>query len=161
TKDEAKKKLRTLLKSADDGEHVAPDKLTLSAWIDEWLALLARNPNGERKRGKVNPRTLERYTQLLNLHVKPTLGATVLQKLTGTMIDKLYIELEQKLAVRTVLHVHHALRPCLAKAVKDHKINRNPADAADAPTPGSKNVATILDPDQLQKLVRGFRGHPL
>jgi integrase len=168
TRDEARKELRKILKSIDDGEHIAPDKVTLSAWIDQWLKLLQRRPDVDaaegkrkRKRGLVNPRTVERYTQLLNLHVRPALGATVLQKLTGTMLDNLYIELEQHLAVRTVLHIHNALRPCLAKAVKSHLIVRNPADDADAPTPGSRNIATVLDEEQLQALVRGFRGHAL
>jgi integrase len=158
---EARKELRRLLKSSDDGQHVAPDRITLSVWIDQWLKLLERSPNGERKRGKVNPRTLERYTQLLNLHVKPALGSTAVQKLTGTEIDELYIELEQVLATRTVLHIHNTLKPCLAKAVKARLINRNPADDAEAPNPGSENVATILDEGQLQQLVRGFRGHAL
>jgi integrase len=176
SKDGARKELRRLLKSADDGEHVEPEKLTLSVWIDQWLKLLKRQPNGddaderrkhkreakrERKRGLVNPRTLERYQQLLDLHVKPALGAVALQKLNGDMIDNLYIELEQKLAVRTVLHIHNILRPCLAKAVRKRKINRNPADDADAPNPGDTNIATVLDEQQLQQLVRGFRGHPL
>jgi integrase len=170
TKEEAKKKLRAIVKSADDGEHVAPEKLSLSVWIDQWLKLLKRQPNGndadagrkgKRKRGLVNPRTLERYEQLLGLHVKPVLGAVALQKLTGDMIDNLYIELEQKLAARTVLHIHNILRPCLAKAVRKRKINRNPADDADAPNPGNANIATVLDEEQLQHLVRGFRGHAL
>jgi integrase len=161
TKDEAKKELRKILKSADDGAHVAPGRLTLSCWIDQWLALLERSPNGQRRRGQVNPRTLERYAQFLNLHVKPVLGSTVLQKITGTMIDELYIKLEQRLAVRTVRHVHNTLRPCLAKAVKVRLLNRNPADDAEAPNPGTKNVATVLDEAQLQELVRGFRGHAL
>jgi integrase len=164
TKEEARKKLRAIVKSADDGEHVAPDKLTLAAWVDQWLALLERNPGaraGGRKRGQVNPRTLERYDQLLKLHVNPTLGATPLQKLTGTMIDNLYMKLERGLAARTVLHVHNVLRPCLDKAVRARLINRNPADDAEAPNPGNANIATVLDEKQLQHLVRGFRGHAL
>jgi integrase len=77
------------------------------------------------------------------------------------MIDNLYIELEQKLAVRTVLHLHNCLRPCLAKAVKKKLIVSNPADDADAPSPEDKNIANVLDEDQLAALVRGFRGHAL
>jgi hypothetical protein len=40
---EARKELRRLIKSADDGAHVAPDKLTLAGWVDRWLALLRRD----------------------------------------------------------------------------------------------------------------------
>jgi integrase len=161
SKAEAQKQLRALLHSGDTGKHVDPSKTTLAEWIDQWLQLLKRVPvDGQRKRGLVNPRTAERYGQLLD-HVKARLGTVALQKLTGNMIDQLYVELEQKLSARTVLHVHNALRPCLAKAVKTKLIISNPADDADAPEPGSKNVANILGQDELQRLVRGFRGHAL
>src|SRR5262249_19152598 len=97
SKAEAQKQLRALLHSGDIGHHVAPAKITVGQWIDQWLELIKRNPAGaKRKRGLVNPRTAERYGQLLD-HVKAKLGNTVLQKLTGTMIDDLYIGLEQRL----------------------------------------------------------------
>src|SRR5579862_9667076 len=68
TKAAAQKELRRLLKAADDGEHVAPDKGTLAGWVERWIALQERR-NGEdtsevRKRGLVNPRTLERYADV-------------------------------------------------------------------------------------------------
>jgi len=39
---EARKELRRLIKSADDGQHVAPDKLTVAEWVDRRIALLRR-----------------------------------------------------------------------------------------------------------------------
>jgi integrase len=158
TKTDASEALQKILGSKE--KHVAPARLTVAQWADQWLALLERNPDGgQRKRGKVNPRTLERYGQLLG-HVKAKLGNIALQKLTGTMVDDLYIELAQKLAVRTILHVHNVLRPCLASAAKKRLIVSTPADDADAP-PGHRNVANVLDENQFQTLVRGFRGHAL
>jgi integrase len=163
TKDEARKELRRLLKSSDDGTHIDPNKVTVAGWVDQWLALLERNPGAgtARRRGLVSARTLERYQQLLNLHVKPTLGDVVLQKLNGTMIDKIYMSLEGRLAVRTVLHVHVTLKACLGAALRKRLIASNPAEDAEAPNPENKNVATVLDEDQLAALVRGFTGHPL
>src|SRR5438034_8525328 len=76
TKKAAQTELRRLLKSADDGAHVAPDKITLAAWVNRWLALLERRDGedtGRRKRGLVNARTLERYRELFRLHVLPVL----------------------------------------------------------------------------------------
>ena len=56
TLSEARKELRSLLKSGDDGEHVDPSKKTVSQWIDEWLKAGAPG----RKKKKVGQRTLER-----------------------------------------------------------------------------------------------------
>jgi integrase len=163
SKADAQKALRGLLHSGDAGRHVAPAKVTVAQWIDQWLKLLKRNPTSDvkkRKRGLVNPRTQERYGQLLD-HVKAKLGSTSLQKLTGTMIDDLYMELELTLAARTVLHLHNALRPCLASAVKKKLLVNNPADDAEAPNPGDTDDIIVLGEQELATLVRSFRGHPL
>src|SRR5215469_18166285 len=113
---DARKELRRLIKSADDGQHVAPEKLTLAAWIDRWLALQRRGDTEQPRRGRVNARTLERYEELLRLHVVPTLGNRPLQGLSATEIDALYTELETRLSTRTVHHVHTVLGACLAAA---------------------------------------------
>jgi integrase len=144
-------------------KHIAPDtKTKLGAWIDQWLDLIKRAPAASkmRRRGLVNPRTQERYRQLLD-HAKAKLGDVALQKLTASMIDDLYMSLEERLAARTVLHLHNCLRPCLASAVKKKLIAENPADFAEIPNPGETDDPVILNEDQLAALVRGFRGHEL
>jgi integrase len=143
-------------------KHVPPDLTTLAAWIDQWLELVRRNPSGDgkRKRGLVNPRTVERYAQLLE-HAKAKLGKVALQKLEASQIDDLYIGLEEKLATRTILHLHNCLRPCLASAVKKKLLSENPCDLAEIPNPGEIGDITVLDEDKLAELVRGFRGHEL
>jgi integrase len=67
---DARKELRRLIKSTEDGEHVAPDRLTLAAWVDHWIAIGAP---GRRKK-KAGRRAVERYAELLRCHVVPTLG---------------------------------------------------------------------------------------
>src|SRR6266849_2744298 len=98
----AQTELRRLLKSADDGTHVAPDRITLGAWIEQWIALLERRDGDDtatvRRRGLVNARTLERYAELLRFHVVPTLGARPLQQVNPTEIDALYTKLEARLS---------------------------------------------------------------
>jgi hypothetical protein len=68
---DARKELRALIRSGDTGDHVAPDKVKLETWIDQWIA--AGAPGRRKKR--VGQRTLERYEELLKVHVKPKLGA--------------------------------------------------------------------------------------
>jgi integrase len=80
---DAKKELRNLIKSGDVGEHVDPDKITVAQWIDRWIEAGAPG----RKKKRVGQRTLERYEELLRVHVKPKLGSRPLQKLAATEID--------------------------------------------------------------------------
>jgi hypothetical protein len=47
TKTEAQKELRRLLHAGDEGNHVAPDKLTLRQWAEHWLSV---RPIGQRTR---------------------------------------------------------------------------------------------------------------
>jgi integrase len=154
---EARKELRRLIKSADDGEHVAPDKLTLATWVDRWIALQRRGDADQPRRGLVNARTLERYEELLRLHVVPTLGGRPLQRITATEIDELYTRLETRLSTRTVHHVHTVLGACLSAAVRKGLLVASPASKAEAPVPGESDAGQVLDQDQLTTLLNGFR----
>src|SRR5215468_1526519 len=130
---EARKELRRLIKSADDGQHVAPDRLTLAAWVARWVALQRRGDMDQPRRGLVNARTLERYEELLRLHVIPTLGMRPLQRISATEIDALYTQLEKRLSARTVHHVHTVLGACLNTAVRKGLLFVSPASKAEAP----------------------------
>jgi integrase len=124
TQAEARKELRRLLKSADDGDHVAPTKITLAQWIDQWLEAGAPG----RRRKAVSQRTLERYGQLLRTHVKPVLGNRPLQQLKATEIDQLYNTLAAaaEIAPRTQHHVHVVFGALLATAERKGLIAVNP-----------------------------------
>jgi integrase len=96
TRSDAAKALRSALKAGDDGKHVAPDKVTFGQWATDWLALKAQRLAGQ---------TLERYDNILRLHVLPVLADKPLQKITAGDIDRLYSGIE--LAPRTM-----GLCPC-------------------------------------------------
>jgi integrase len=155
---DARKELRRLLKSGDDGTHVAPDKITLGQWIELWIA--AGAPGRRQKR--VGRRTLERYAELLRCHVVPTLGARPLQQLQATEIDALYQKLDGKIAPRTAHHVHTVFGSCLTTAVRKGLLVANPLERAEkVPSPGESDHGMVLDQDQLRALVEGFKGSVL
>jgi integrase len=154
TRAEAKTELRRLVRTADTGEHIAPDKMTLAEWITHWLNIGAPG----RKKKQAGRRTLERYGQLLNCHVVPTLGATRLQQLQSTDVDTLYDGLEGKMAPRTAHHVHVVLGACLNAAVRKAVLVVSPIDRAEKiPSPGESDHGQALDEDQLTSLVQSFR----
>jgi integrase len=156
---DARKELRRLIHSGDSGDHVAPDKTTLGQWIKHWLTIGAP---GKRRRREVGARSLERYSEMLCLHVVPTLGERPLQQLQSTEIDALYEKLAEKLAGKTLCDLHGVLGACMATAYRTRKLPRDPMlELAKVPSPGEINHGTVLEEDQLRVLIQGFKGSPL
>jgi integrase len=157
TLSEARKELRKLVRSGDTGEHVEPDKVTVGRWIDQWIEAGAPG----RKKKRVGQRTLERYEELLRVHVKPTLGSRPLQQLRATEIDQLYVALETKIAPMTLHHLHTTLNSCLSTAERKGLILSNPMKRAErVPSPGESDHGLALDETELARLVAGFKPSP-
>jgi hypothetical protein len=83
-----------------------------------------------------NARTVERYGELLDLHVLPYLGGVQVRKLTALHLSDLYERLLREgrrdtrpggLSPRTVGHVHRALHRMLKQAVRWDLAARNVA----------------------------------
>lgn len=155
TRPEAKTKLRELLRSGDTGEHVAPDRVTFADWAATWIALGAPS----RRKRPPRQRAIERYDDLLRVHVIPVIGSKRLQVLAATDIDGLYKKIESTLAPRTQKHVHTVLNACLSAAVRTGKLASNPMDRVQkVPDPGDDDeIGQALDEEQLSQLVHGFR----
>jgi integrase len=153
---DARKELRRLLTSGDDGTHVDPTKITLGQWIERWLAAGAPG----RRKQPIGRRALARYTQLMKTHVVPALGGRPLQKLQATEIDALYRKLE--VAPATAQYVHVVLSSCLTTALRQGMLAANPIERiACAPARGEADHGKALDQDELRALVDAFRGSVL
>jgi hypothetical protein len=150
TKTDAAKTLRELLHAGDTGQHVAPDKMTVNAWIDHWIDVGAP---GRRKK-KVGRKTLESYEQVLRCHVKPALGKMRLQQLKSTDVDKLYAGFEGKMSGTTAHYVHTVLKSCLRAAVRKKLLARNPIDDVETVPIVDKFDHDVLDDTNLAKLGR-------
>jgi len=145
TKRAAQIELRRLLKSADDGQHVAPDKVTLAAWAARWLETC-----------RVHARTLESYANTLRIHVLPVLGSRQLQQITPSDLDGLYLRLGGKLSPGSVGLIHGVVRSCLGAAVRKGLLLNNPASRAER-LPKAEETGCVLDPDEVAALLAGFR----
>jgi integrase len=151
---EARKELRGLIRGGDIGDHVAPDKITVAQWIDQWIEAGAPG----RKKKKVGQRTLERYEELLRVHVKPKLGGRRLQKLLAIEIDALYGELEARMAPMTLHHVHVTFNSCLSTAERKGLLIANPMRRVEqVPSGGESDHGEALDEADLRILVSGFK----
>ncbi|MGM4870682.1 hypothetical protein AB7645_05575 [Bradyrhizobium sp. 956_D2_N1_5] len=156
------------------GNAVENSKLTVATWFDRWIGLGAPG----RRREPVGQRTLERYEELLRVHVRPRLGDKVLQKLAASEIDDLYAGLEGLIAPRTARHVHSVFNASLGTALRTGLIAANPMDKViRIPRPDAKPGVVNLDDDadddelddhaegldevELAALVVGFKPSPL
>ncbi len=163
TEREANRRAATLEHKKTEGTLIEPSRLTVGAYLDQWLAA---NPKG------VSRRTLEGYSWLINKHLKPRFGDTPLAKLHPMDIQTYYQDTSRcdgkgKLSRQTVLHLHRLLHVALLSAVKNGLLAFNPAgtDRIDVPSTDnneeeSKEMMT-LDEKELLALFKGFEGHRL
>lgn len=119
TRKQAEVKLRELTGEVDRGEFIEPSKITVGAWLDQWVESAAKPP-------RLAENTYTTYKNIIDAHLKPALGAHTLQRLAPMHIERYYAE--SKLAPRTMA-VHHAvLTSALKAAVKNELLRRNPAE---------------------------------
>jgi integrase len=124
----AERELRRLLRAIDTGEHVDPTRMTVREWLTTWL---------ETVRAEVSPKSHERYTEIVQNFLMPSLGKLPITKLTAVDIQKAYNgwstggRRDRKaggLSARTRRHIHRILRSALSRALEQQVIARNPAD---------------------------------
>jgi hypothetical protein len=72
TKRDAERGLRNLLSAVDNGSFADAGRVTLGAWLDQWLAA---------RRHSLALKTAERYGDLIALHLKPVWAAFPWRKL--------------------------------------------------------------------------------
>jgi hypothetical protein len=73
--------LRRILTTIDNGAYADPDKMTLGSWLQQWL---------EETRHSVAPKTLQRYREIVDLHLVPALGVIPLAKLQPARVQTDY-----------------------------------------------------------------------
>ena len=134
TKREAENALTDALAALKSGEDVAPDKLTVGAFLtDRWLPSAAAT---------LRPGTLSLYETLVRVHIVPAIGARRLQALSGADLNRLYAQLASEgseegrgpLGTHAVRRVHGVLHRALRDAVRWKAVTRNVADDADPPS---------------------------
>ena len=154
---EARKELRRLVKSADDSQHVAPDRVTIANYLRRWLDA---DPG-------ISPKTRERYRQLAEHQIIPHLGATALQKLRPGQLTEWHARLlrdggadGRALTARTVGHAHRLLHTALAHAARAELVVRNVASLVHPPKVQAKEIA-ILPAVEIARVLAGLAGHRL
>ena len=114
---------------ARNGEYIDRDRITVTAYLDEWIDGHAL---------EIKPRTLADYRACIRLYATPRIGHLPIQAVRPSTITKLYRDLltsggrdGQPLSVATVTHLHAVLRKAFRDAViVDELIGSNPVERA-------------------------------
>ncbi len=146
------------LGAIDAGTYVRPVRQALSEfyWKD-WKPSLVAEVAG----GSLKPATAEFYRHLLEAHVLPTLGGTLLHVLDAPALNRLYGELLAKgLSTTSVHSVHVSVGKVLGDAVRWKKLARNVAKEASPPAPARAEMKVWSGP-QLRDFLEAVSGDRL
>jgi integrase len=157
TKRQAQHELNDLLGKLQRGEYVAPSRMAVAEYLDRWLRDYAAV--------KVAAKTLERYAEIVHVHLAPALGHHLLPKLQPLHIQAYYSDALQRgrcdgrggLSAQTVLHHHRVLREALQQAVRWQLLARNPADAVEPPRAQLREMEAF-DQSEVERLLEAARG---
>ena len=146
SKREAQAECARLITEMKAGAYVEQHRQTLNDFLDHWERDWAAT--------NVSPKTNERYSELLRTHVRPHIGAKPIQSIRVEDLNRLYSDLHQKIAPRTVKHIHRLLHRVLGHATKWGTLKRNVVALVDAP----KVQATEAPALQLAEIPKMFAG---
>jgi integrase len=126
TRKEVADKLKTALHEQQQGTIVMSSTQTVAQFLTDWLENVHRR--------RLRPRTYERYSEVINLHLIPALGRYQLQKLTAQHIQKFYTQKEDEGLASTTIHYYHSvLHNALNMAVKWGLVAKNVSDLVTPP----------------------------
>ena len=153
TKKEGQSVLNKMLVDRDTHQLVAPTRVTLSDYLEDWKAAALK--------GRVSPRTFDGYGEALRRDILPKLGAKRLTSLSARDIQVVYADmLDRGLSGATVRYAHAVLRNALRQAVRWGYLASNPADSVDLPKGGSSKKHTVIRVDQVEAFLTAAASSP-
>lgn len=184
-KQEAERKLESLVLKIDSGNLASINKLTVAGWLRKYLDVYC----GEREQT-----TKDGYATYINNHIIPAIGDILLRDCLSIHVENFYrsersaprykmqikdgksypvikdgkpvpLTKNGKLVVgyseNTILHEHRILNRAFKKAIANNLMIKNPCDGVDAPSPEEYKPANVYDAADYRKLLDKLKGHRL
>lgn len=156
TQKEVRRKMNAARSALDNNDYHDPSKLTVGQWLDIWVRDYL---------GDVKPYTALSYTQHVNNHIKPAIGAVKLDELDTNTIQGFYNRLQRgtrgkpALSPKTVRNIHGVLHAALQQAVAEGTLHHaNPTEACKLPRKDQKEMRP-LDEDETRRFIEAVKGH--
>lgn len=148
-----RKEMTAILRELDRGTYQVPNKITVAAWMEEWLSTFCA--------GKVKLLTFQSYQGIIKNHIVPAIGAVELQAVKGTHVQRLYNSMTRAgLSGKTVKNVSAVLHKAFSVALKQGIIAANPCDAAELPKVEHKEIRPLAD-DEIPLFLSAIDGSPM
>jgi len=141
-----------LVHSVRQGRLAGTASETLEAYLRQWLATTAAST--------LRPRSLERYTGVIERHILPTAGHIGLGTFTEQHAASLHALWAETVSPHTARYHHAVLRSAFRVAVERRVIDRNPMLGVHAPR-RTRRPMQSLSPDQARILLDVARGEEL
>jgi integrase len=148
TKAIAERELRRRLLLIDEGEDAFPEEISVKAFVlERWLPHLDLQ-------GRLRPRTVRNYRQLMRDHVLPRIGPMQLRKVRPAHVQGVLDEMTKNgRAGRTVSHARAAMSSAFSAAVRWQLVAINPVRATEPPAkktldlrvPSAAELVALMD----------------
>lgn len=153
TQADVRRKMTAMQRSIDNGTYQAPDKTTVSEWMETWMETFCATT--------IKPLTYSSYEVAVRRHIKPSIGALRLQSVRGIHVQKLYNDMTAAgLSAKTVKNVAAVLHKAFSVALKQGLVQINPCDAAELPKVTRKEIQPLTDAE-IPLFLDAIKGHPL
>lgn len=124
TRKEVAAKLRDALADQARGLTIAPEKLTVAQYLEQWLADIAQ---------RVDPSTHIKYSLHVRQYLSPGLGKTLLARLSAQDVQRLYTDLASHLSPTTIRLTHTTLHGVLDQALRLGLVQQNVSERVTLP----------------------------
>ena len=154
-KRDAQRELRAILTALDGGTYADPSKMSLCQWLLQWL---------DEAQHIVARKTLQRYREIVELHLIPALGAITLAKLQPVQVQAYYSHALTSgrrdgtggLSAQTVVHHDRVLHVALKRARALRLIPTNPTEDVSRPRAERLEIGA-LEPAESTALLAAAR----
>ncbi|MGC4378312.1 site-specific integrase [Fictibacillus sp. Mic-4] len=151
TQKEAEKAMAKMITEINEGTYIEPSKEKFSDFLATWLEL---------KKTKVRQTTFDTYNMYTKNHILPTIGHYRLDQLNAVHLEKLYINLSQHLAAKSILKVHEIIRNALGYAKTKGFVRENVALLAETPKVTRKEMK-VWNEEEVRRFLEVAKGDRL
>jgi integrase len=154
TRREAQERLRAALTGRDNGIRPVGQRLTVGAFLDEWLATSVP--------ARCRPSTARSYRETVERYVRPAVGQVALAKLEPEHVQRMLAALTARgdLSPTTVRYAYAILRIALGRALKSGRVIRNVCTLIDPPAKAHRELRP-LSAQQVRDFLAGIAGDRL